>query len=367
MYKIITGYTHCSVNVNRLLLHKEINNEMPMLCFMGIFFKELESTNIKATDMQDFAEYIAENEYDTDSIIDDVYEEMNRISNIRKYFESKNKHELFISVKNIIHKFNQPAQIKLHAKICGGGLKLKVFDFPDCSYISTIIKALKQYSDCIQIQITLSELLGAYDHIVSIHNLHASVKNIEDNEQTVKQYIIQQIGMCELKDCAAVACHISRQREVSDVINAEKYEDKNDDHDLTEIMTATITALHTYLMHNSNEPYRLRRIKTNSHFLSSINDNFQDDQSNDHEESKNDSFSAVKFGESVIKWFKYDDEPKQQTFRDAIISNPESTISEKLFLNFARECYFKLINNKMEQYTMNELLCIKIYTDTNDY
>eukprot|EP01084_Bolivina_argentea_P256373 431617_1 len=55
-YKMFTGYTHCSVNINRLVLHEEINNEIPMLCFMQILFKQLESTNFNSIDMKYFAE-----------------------------------------------------------------------------------------------------------------------------------------------------------------------------------------------------------------------------------------------------------------------------------------------------------------------
>eukprot|EP01084_Bolivina_argentea_P288242 494712_1 len=142
-YKIVTGYTHCSVNVNRFALHKEINNAVPMLCFLQILFTEL-SENIKAGDIQDFAQYVADNEYDSESVIYDI--EMNNQSNIRKHYESKKTRELFMVVRDVVTKFRQPAQVHLHSSECGGGDEEKAFDFPDCSYISTIITALKQYS-----------------------------------------------------------------------------------------------------------------------------------------------------------------------------------------------------------------------------
>eukprot|EP01084_Bolivina_argentea_P120775 214119_1 len=111
MYKIITCYTHCSVNANRLVLHEEINDQLPMLCFMQILFKELTSTNIRAADIQQFTQYIEDSEYDTESVIGDVYYEMNNMSNIRKYCESNQQHKLFIFVRDVINKFNEPAQI----------------------------------------------------------------------------------------------------------------------------------------------------------------------------------------------------------------------------------------------------------------
>eukprot|EP01084_Bolivina_argentea_P078801 143006_1 len=142
----MTGYTYCSVNVNRLVLHEEVNNKTPMLCFMQILFKEIESTNINVSDMQTFAQFITDNEYDTESLMSDIYDE-NGISNVRKYFEAMEKHQLFIIVVDIMNKFNhQPAQTTQKSEKCGDGLKQNVFDFPDCSYISTIITVLNQYS-----------------------------------------------------------------------------------------------------------------------------------------------------------------------------------------------------------------------------
>eukprot|EP01084_Bolivina_argentea_P040316 74522_1 len=223
---------------------------------------------------------------------------------MQEYCESKQKYELFAIVKNIITKFNEPAQIHQQNKECGSDVNSKVFELKDCSYVTTIILALKQYTQnndfhCKQIQIELGTLLGAYEHIVSMHNLHQRIKKNENtlnddnskNSENVKTHIIKQTGMCQVNECAALKYHITRRREITDAV----IEEKNDnDNDLTEIMMSTISTLHTYIMHDSNELYRLRRLNGNSHFMSCINDDIKDGEKN--EETKAAATISINFG-----------------------------------------------------------------------
>eukprot|EP01084_Bolivina_argentea_P043875 80794_1 len=76
----------------------------------------------------------------------------------------------------------------------------------------------------------------------------------------------------------------------------------------------------------------------------------------------------LKFGISVLEWFKYDEPgPRFKNFHDEIINNEESTVNEQLYLNFSQECIIKMNSRKWEQYTLEELLSLKIYTDSNTY
>eukprot|EP01084_Bolivina_argentea_P136232 239931_1 len=71
-YKMLTGFDHISVNYNRSILYHEFNDEKPMLCFMELFAHEIELCCIDPNDIKQIYEFIEENEYDTESLIDDI-------------------------------------------------------------------------------------------------------------------------------------------------------------------------------------------------------------------------------------------------------------------------------------------------------
>eukprot|EP01084_Bolivina_argentea_P018660 34714_1 len=199
-YKILTGFTHCSVNFNRSLLYKEINNEIPMLCFTEILFDELTSAEIEANDIEEFKKYMDENEYDTETMIADIeYDCDSSQSNIKQYFQANKKCNQFTVIRNIINKFNAPSQKGMNDKICGYHTHKKVFEFEDCSFISVIIDALKQFNEKNQFKIkksqfNLSDLLGAYDHIISVHDFYKAKPNNDMpgnvGAENVKNYIV---------------------------------------------------------------------------------------------------------------------------------------------------------------------------------
>eukprot|EP01084_Bolivina_argentea_P284166 486914_1 len=237
----------------------------------------------------------------------------------------------------------------------------------------------------------MSKLLGAYDHIISTHDFcritanddHIDEQKEEKKSDTastngnyeanpVRQYVINEIGgYCKLEDCQILQKHILRRRETNDDKN-DNNNDKNintdDDNTVQEILNATFNALHCYILHSKKELYRLLRENNNSHFITSFIDHEPDinEAKNDdvHEEK---SILNLNFGTSVLNWFPYQQEPPFTSFRHAIVQNDESTITDKLYLNFSQECFVKLNNRKYEQYTLDELLSLKIYTDTNEY
>eukprot|EP01084_Bolivina_argentea_P146667 256739_1 len=187
--------------------------------------------------------------------------------------------------------------------------------------------------------------------------------------ENVKNYIVEQIGTCKILECPAIKQHILRRRETD---QTHEQDDADEKDDLKEIIKSTLNALHTYIMHDTKHLHRLmRRNRTttiNKHFVSSIADTLkQDEENKETKENKNKTVIRINFGESVLTWFKLGEEPNNVTFREAIVLNPQSTINHKLFLSFTRECYFKLVNAKTQQFLLNEMLSLKLYTDTNDY
>eukprot|EP01084_Bolivina_argentea_P129490 228695_1 len=299
-------------------------------------------------------------------------------------------------MSNIINRYNAPSE-KNKIKICNPN---NIFSFDKCSFIEIIVNALKEFNKGTNNNLNTSEILGAYDHVISIHNLCGFGLNKYDEDDNkhdskpfedidhkfyineVQQYIVKKLnGYCTSKTCIILQNHIMRRRERG---VDEKKDNKNDDNkdndngdiddSLNEIRNATMNALHCYILHEKKELFRLERECGNSHFMSDIVDHNQNEHGNiiynEEEHIKTDetnSIPSLNFGVSVLKWLNYLEQPTFDGFRDEIIRNPESTISSKAWLNYAQECYIKVNNRKYDQYTLDEMMSLKLYTDTDAF
>ena len=87
----------------------------------------------------------------------------------------------------------------------------------------------------------------------------------------------------------------------------------------------------------------------------------------DQEEDEAKSTLRVEFGVSVLEWLEFGEEPEFKSLHDEIVNHPKSTISGKLYLGFAQECFMKMIGRKKDQYELEELLSLKLYSDTDKY
>eukprot|EP01084_Bolivina_argentea_P129486 228691_1 len=377
-YKIFTSFDHVSVNYNRQILYEEFNKEKPLLCFMDLLNYEL-TTNSEIHDIQSIRQFFINNEYDTESIIGDILLQAEKHnsnhSNIAIFLELDNRLNQYKKINRIITKYNAPTQ-KNAITICNID---NVFDVEKCSFIGVIINGLKQFDKGNIDKINLSDLIGAYDHIISIHKfcLTKQSHEIEETEQkqshafedmkhtndisAVQKFMLHKLGgYCTSKQCLVLKKHIMRRREtlIDDKIN------KDDNIDvLPEIMNATLNALHCYILHEGKQLYRLQRDRGASHFITTFFDEFFKEDNTKNAET----IPIIRFGVSVLEWLSYKEQQPFQSFREAIINNPESTINSKLFLNFSQECFIKMNNRKSEQYLLDELLSLKLYTDTDQY
>merc|ERR1712129_430329 len=145
------------------------------------------------------------------------------------------------------------------------------------------------------------------------------------------------------KDCKVMNRHRLRVRERNcnqDEQNEETYENNDT---LTEIIGAVLSSAHCHFLHRDKHLFRIERAKEigqdeTLHFISSQNDN---------EEKKEDEFIKLKFGQSVLEWLRFDEQPTFSSLHEEIINNPSSTISGPLFFEFVQECYIKAINNNL--------------------
>eukprot|EP01083_Nonionella_stella_P054922 144942_1 len=358
-YKMITTFTHVSVNYNRHLLYDEFNKNKPMLCFMDLLHHEMKSNNhFNTNDIEQIYSFFDEHGYCTDSIIDDIWsndDDHHHQSNFGQSMISKHKYNQFDIVKTIVFKYNEPSQNEKNKnRVCSRG---HVFPVDKCSLIQVVINGLDSLSRSSIHNMNASDLLGAYDHMVSVHDFSMSARKPCD----AHIHILNQIGStyCEEEDCPILQKHITRRRE--------RQMDQNEDHKhgLSEIVHATLNALHCYILHEDNQ---LSRGNVTAHFTT-MNDN---DSVQNHapiklqlERTVSDSMRTFNFGESVLQWLDHSEHATFDGFRTEMTQNRYSTINAQTFLTYAQECYIKMNHNKHKQYLLEELMALKIYTDTD--
>eukprot|EP01084_Bolivina_argentea_P101123 181359_1 len=75
----------------------------------------------------------------------------------------------------------------------------------------------------------------------------------------------------------------------------------------------------------------------------------------------------INYGISVLNWFKYDEKAKHKNFIDEIKHNKYAMITSEMLSNLMQQCKIKLETSEtLYTYTLNELLSLKLYTDTNE-
>eukprot|EP01084_Bolivina_argentea_P291633 501244_1 len=88
--------------------------------------------------------------------------------------------------------------------------------------------------------------------------------------------------------------------------------------------------------------------------------------SNTHAPDSN--INSINFGISVLQWFKFGDSPNHNSFLEEIVNNKYSTIDQQLLDEYKAKCSVLMTNSSSTQYKyrFNEVLAIKLYTDTDE-
>ena len=129
----------------------------------------------------------------------------------------------------------------------------------------------------------------------------------------------------------------------------------DDDNHLFQIL---YNMIHVYLLHDQEELHRMQNIDTNRFGLQL-----------ERKQHANDDYYAINFGQSVLCWLPFDEEPTFLTLKDEMISNPASTITTNQYNYIEHECKVKQENPSInkEGYTLKELVGMKSYCDTSEY
>merc|ERR1712228_148859 len=114
-------------------------------------------------------------------------------------------------------------------------------------------------------------------------------------------------------------------------------------------------------VHSETELFRLKKN------MNEINERFASAVKEQKESKEDEDVYQIDFGRSVLIWLKYGEHGTFDTFKQEIISNPASTISDKLYKEYEIECKLLCEQKKFLQITIKEMMSLKLYTDTNEY
>ena len=198
--------------------------------------------------------------------------------------------------------------------------------------------------------------MADFDHLVSVHNLFSG-----DDTVRIQRYIANEIDCERSSDCLVMNQFRNRQRR-----NEKHSELDRNDSSSSEcaVLRETLCGIHCYLLHRSNELYRLSSgVATGS--LSKFSSLVSGGESADDgkEEKKEAEPLSIDFGVSVIRWLPYGEEPLFETLRDEIIHNEDSTVTEEGYERMEVECAEKIKSELFADYKLDELMGFKFYSD----
>eukprot|EP01084_Bolivina_argentea_P250583 419908_1 len=284
-YKMITSYTHISNKYKRHLLgHEPVKYQ---LFFRDILDYELQRLTQDKASIQVLNEFLFDNEYDSETIIDDV----SMVSNIQIYLSVRNLDDLYNAIKETVQSFTDPASIhKSQLKECNA---TNIKDVADCSYVNQIVETLDRFNEdnltVYKDVYNVSSLLGAYDHIIDIHRFSFN-NTTETMSKKLKSYVSNVLGPCNLSSCTVLKSHTMRNRQ-----RKQTQVEAIDEDSLQEIISSTVVALHCYLLHEQKQLFRLARANTQQ-FIKTIAEEEADQEP---------EAISIDLGVSVLQWLKF--------------------------------------------------------------
>ena len=349
-YHIITQHEHVSNNYNRSEVeakHKDVQR----------LLRDHLEEKLKGNVAFKLKQYTEGQSYDSDAILQDSNDANE--SNIA-CFSSLDERE-FRRLKFTVLKFQNME--------CTAD---SVRSLADCEHIDILIENLREFQDCglvidalNVIQFDVDSIIAAFDHIVKVHGF----LNANSVKLKIQNFIKKRLWCRNGADCAVMTQHSNRTRERQST--EEKRADTNHEVDtLCEVTADALNAVHCYLLHRDSHLYRLmsdRNDESAARFSTAVND---DDAKGDNQKLnvktaklRRAKSLRINFGLSVLRWLPFGEEPEFQTLGEEILKNPMSTIDEALFQQYLMICYAKI---KETNYTLNEMMCLKLYTDTNE-
>ena len=352
IYKAITGTTHETNNYYRA--NGGDGEKEQKFGFFRFVQRRFVDKHMDALSL--LIAYWKHYHYDSDTVIEDILDqntENEQESNIELLMKAIGRRESL----TLKHAALDWKQIECSAE--------NVFNITDCAYIQRLINNLKRYKDCNYImntmnmkQFNLDQIIGDFDHLIAVHNMF-----IGDDPIHIQRYIAIQIDCGRSNDCAVVKQFRDRRR------RNEKHSECNRNDNVSPecaVLRETLCEIHCYLLHRTNELYRLSSEKEQAQtkFTSLVKGNdFNNDQKDDEKEEEP---LSIDFGVPVIRWLRFGEEPLFETLRDEMVYNKDSSVSDEGYEQMEIVCTEKIKSIKSKQfsdYNLDELMAFKFYTD----
>ncbi|MCP3653281.1 MAG: hypothetical protein GY766_00075, partial [Herbaspirillum sp.] len=208
----------------------------------------------------------------------------------------------------------------------------------------------------------LNQVVQGFDHLISVHKLF-----LGDKRKEIRQYIMERVACTASLECVVLEKHSQRKRENVDRKRSEELEEHDDVDTLCEALSDNLNSAHCYLLHQHDDGnlYRLSSSPdgADSRFSTAV----QVDETKDDEKDEKQSVAeplGIDFGRSVLEWLPFGEEPQFDSLRTEIVENAQSTIDEALYDQYQLQC---LVKAEDTDYALNELLALKLFTDTTAY
>ena len=353
-YHVITQHEHVSNNYNR----NEV--ELKQQFVLRLLRDHLEE-KLKREMALKLKEYVVEHAYDSETILEDIKKDGvidANDSNIACFGGLDDGD--FRSLKFAVLQFQNME--------C---TEDSVRELADCEHIDILSRNLRKFQDCglvvdalNVVQFEVDSVIAAFDHIIKVHGfLSDAAAKLE-----IQHFIAERIACRDGADCGILKEHSERTRERGN-IEEKRAEPVHEVDTLCEVTADALNSVHCYILHRDAHLYRLlsgREKEFESRFSTAVD---EEDQKEDVEETKEDGAKeaaksiGINFGLSVLQWLPFGEKPQFESLGDELVENPDSTIDIPLFQQYLMICLAKIMGTN---YTLNEMLCLKMYTDTNE-
>ena len=302
--------------------------------------------------------YLLTHHYDSDTVIDDILNEDTKNeeqSNIGVWMMANDggrRRSEWATLKQAVFDWKQIE--------CGTDYVLNI---TDCAHIERLIVNLQKFRDFHFVvnavnmkQFILGQIICDFDHLVAVHDLFSG-----DDTVHIQQYIANEVACDDSTDCVVVRQCRNRRRENE---QGESAQNRGGGSAECAVLMETLCGVHCYLLHRTNELYRLssQNEQSQSRFSSMvIAGGSADDQKDDEKET---APLSIDFGVSVLRWLPFGVEPLFQSLRDEMVQNKDSKLSQKDYDRMEMQCAAKIRNS---DYTLNEMMGLKFYSDLSAF
>ena len=349
-YKILTSWTHQSVNYRRAKWRRTRG--------IRYGFRDFVEDRMSGQSLGKLTAFWESNGYSSDDILDDISSpDISGDSNIYKALgQCDDALNVIVNLTNLSKIYGQQPEGQ-----CDGDHPLEIWK---CQHVQEMIRYLKKFQrenfevDAGNIgEFDGNALIRGLDHLGSVHHLFSS-----QNKERTRHYFKEHLRCVFGRECKALSKHCSRRREMEQEPGSRLDVDTFDEVESLLIVTeGALCSAHCYLLHSDETLYRMSgqsakfELNPFSTAVVAAEDN----------EAKGDDAPppSIDFGVHALKWLPFGVLPLFASFEEEMVKNPASTLSPELLDQYRMECIAKLDGVQWTEDNLDELLSLKLYTD----